>query len=51
MTKETANYDEPWKAAIGEYFQQFIEFFYPDIHAEIDWQKQPISLDKELAQI
>ncbi|MDY6803091.1 MAG: hypothetical protein SXA11_04700 [Cyanobacteriota bacterium] len=51
MTKETANYDEPWKAAIGEYFPQFLEFFYPDIHAEIDWQKQPISLDKELEQI
>jgi len=51
MTKSTANYDEPWKAAISEYFQQFIEFFYPDIHGEIDWQKQPISLDKELAQI
>jgi hypothetical protein len=51
MTEVTANYDESWKGAISEYFQQFIEFFYPDIHAEIDWQKKPISLDKELAQI
>ena len=51
MTKETANYDEPWKAAISEYFQQFIEFFYADIHSLINWQKQPIFLDKELAQI
>lgn len=51
MTEITANYDEPWKAAIGEYFESFLSFFYPEIHVSINWQKTPISLDKELEQI
>jgi hypothetical protein len=24
MTSETANYDEPWKEALGEYFEAFL---------------------------
>ncbi|MBE9220133.1 RpnC/YadD family protein [Dolichospermum flos-aquae] len=51
MTEITANYDETWKEAIGEYFELFLQFFYPEIHQQIDWTKQPISLDKELEQI
>ena len=51
MTETTANYDEPWKAAIGEYFPSFLDFFYPEIYNTINWKKTPISLDKELEQI
>lgn len=51
MTEITANYDETWKEAISDYFESFLEFFYPEIHQQIDWQKTPISLDKELEQI
>ncbi|MGD1713507.1 hypothetical protein [Hydrocoleum sp. CS-953] len=51
MIETTANYDEPWKAAIGEYFPSFLNFFYPKIHNSINWKKPPISLDKELEQI
>ncbi|NEP76919.1 MAG: hypothetical protein F6K39_01270 [Okeania sp. SIO3B3] len=51
MTETTANYDEPWKAAIGEYLPSFLIFFYPEIHNSINWKKTPISLDKELEQI
>ncbi len=51
MTEITANYDQTWKAAITEYFAEFMQFFYPEIHQEINWKKPPISLDKELAQI
>jgi len=51
MTETTANYDEPWKAAIGEYLPSFLSFFYPEIHNKINWQKTPISLDQELEQI
>lgn len=51
MTEITANYDEPWKAAIVEYFESFLSFFYPEIHVSINWEKTPISLDKELEQI
>ncbi|WP_413171187.1 hypothetical protein [Anabaena azotica] len=51
MTEITANYDETWKEAIGDYFDSFLTFFYPEIHQQIDWTKTPISLDKELEQI
>ncbi len=51
MTELTANYDETWKKAITEYFDSFLLFFYPDIHRVINWEKTPISLEKELEQI
>jgi hypothetical protein len=51
MTNITANYDQTWKEAIGQYFELFIKFFYPQLHQKIDWSKTPISLDKELEQI
>ncbi len=51
MTEIIANYDDPWKEAINDYFNSFLAFFYPDIHSQINWEKQPISLDKELEQI
>lgn len=51
MSNTTANYDKSWKAAIGEYLKPFLEFFYPEIERHINWQKKPISLDKELEQI
>ncbi|MDB9374714.1 Rpn family recombination-promoting nuclease/putative transposase [Nodularia sphaerocarpa] len=51
MTEITANYDETWKEVIGDYFDSFLSFFYPEIYQQIDWTKKPISLDKELEQI
>ncbi|MBS3028943.1 MAG: hypothetical protein HCA25_18195 [Dolichospermum sp. DET50] len=51
MTEVTANYDQTWKEAIGQYFESFLQFFYPKIYEQIDWSKPPISLDKELEQI
>ncbi len=51
MTEITANYDETWKEAITEYFDSFLQFFYPEIYTKVDWNQTPISLDKELEQI
>ena len=51
MTEVYANYDEPWKEAIGDYFESFLSFFFPQVHQLIDWNKPPQSLDKELQQI
>jgi len=51
MSEIIANYDETWKEAITDYFESFISFFYPEIHQQINWQKTPISLDKELERI
>ncbi|WP_211942191.1 hypothetical protein [Cylindrospermopsis raciborskii] len=46
MSRIRANYDEPWKEALTEYFEQFLLFFFPGIHQLIDWGKTPESLDK-----
>ena len=43
-----ADYDSPWKEAIGLYFESFLEFFFPHIWADIDWSKGYTMLDKEL---
>ena len=45
------DYDNPWKKAIECYFQEFMAFYFPDAHAQIDWSKQPVFLDQELQSI
>ncbi|MGE0082870.1 MAG: hypothetical protein AB7S75_00470 [Desulfococcaceae bacterium] len=44
-------YDNPWKEAMELYFEAFMGFFFPHIHAEIDWAKGYEFLDKELEKI
>ena len=51
MSESTANYDEPWKEAIGEYFPEFLSFFFPQVNELINWSKKPISLEQELQKI
>jgi hypothetical protein len=51
MKQTTANYDEPWKEALSEYFEAFLCFFFPEVHQLIDWTKIPESLEKELKRI
>ncbi|MEB3248096.1 MAG: hypothetical protein VKK07_01995, partial [Merismopediaceae bacterium] len=51
MNHVTANYDEPWKEALSEYFEDFLAFFFPVINQQVDWSIPPQSLDKELQQI
>ncbi|MBD2621837.1 Rpn family recombination-promoting nuclease/putative transposase [Microcystis flos-aquae FACHB-1344] len=51
MNPTTANYDEPWKEALSEYFEAFLHFFFPEVHQLIDWTKIPESLEKELKRI
>ena len=51
MSQIRANYDEPWKEALTEYFEQFLFFFFPSIHQLINWEKIPESLDKELQRV
>src|SRR5437868_4459372 len=47
----TDHYDQPWKAIIEKYFQPFMEFLFPHIAKEIDWEKGFEFLDSELAKI
>lgn len=51
MIPSTANYDEAWKEALSEYFEAFLNFFFPNVYSLIDWTQIPQSLDKELQQI
>ena len=44
----TDQYDSPWKEVIERYFPEFMAFYFPDAHAEIDWSKEHVFLDQEL---
>ncbi len=45
------DYDGAWKEALETYFEQFMAFFYPQAHQEIDWSKGYEFLDKELQEV
>jgi hypothetical protein len=45
------DFDSPWKEIIEKYFESFMQFFYPAIASDIDWEQGYESLDKELMQI
>jgi hypothetical protein len=45
------DYDSPWKDILETYLADFFAFFFPQIHAEIDWSRTPVFLDKELQQV
>jgi hypothetical protein len=51
MTEVRDAYDTPWKDVVEVYFEDFLLFFFPAIHADIDWSKGHEFLDKELSQI
>lgn len=53
MTEQPTDYDSPWKEVIELYFPDFLEFFFPLAHAEIDWGRSPAHqfLDTELQQL
>ncbi len=44
-------YDSPWKQALQVFLRAFLEFYFPDIAADIDWARGYESLDKELNRI
>ncbi len=41
MKQTTANYDEPWKEALTEYFEAFLCFFFPEVHQLIAAHSTP----------
>jgi predicted transposase/invertase (TIGR01784 family) len=46
-----SKYDSAWKKVIKDLFQDFLEFFYPEIYKAIDFSKEITFLDKELNEI
>jgi hypothetical protein len=53
MTNKTpqTEYDSPWKQILQLYFPDFMLFFFPQAHGEIDWSRGFEFLDKELSQV
>ena len=42
------DYDSPWKEAVERYFPEFMAFYFPAAHAQIDWAQGHAFLDLEL---
>jgi hypothetical protein len=51
MTKTQDDYDSPWKEAIVLFFPDFLSFFFPAIHTDLDWNQPFDFLDQELRKI
>lgn len=51
MTEPNDEFDSPWKEIIEHYFAEFMQFFFPDAYADIDWSRGVEFLDKELQQV
>jgi hypothetical protein len=45
------DHDSPWKEALEVYFRAFLVLLFPDLHADIDWSRGYVFLDKELQKI
>src|SRR5881628_2269112 len=48
---ERSDYDSPWKEAIEQYFEAFLAFFFPRVHADIAWDKGYELLNTELERV
>jgi hypothetical protein len=45
------DYDSPWKEALQVFLPAFLDFFFPDVHADLDWSRGYEALDKEFQKI
>lgn len=48
-TAPSARYDMPWKAVLSHALRAFLDFYFPDFGARIDWRQRPRFRDKEFA--
>jgi hypothetical protein len=51
MTNPATEFDSPWKEIVQSYFPEFIQFFFPQVYREIDWNQGFEFLDQELQQV
>ncbi len=51
MSNPQTEFDSPWKDVIERYFEDFIQFFLPQAHREIEWSRGFEFLDTELQQV
>jgi hypothetical protein len=47
----TADFDSPWKDALNRYFPEFMAFYFPIAHQQINWTTPHVFLEQELQQI
>ncbi len=48
---ERTDYDSPWKTIIEQHLADCLAFYFPTLHAAIDWTRDPIFREQELQQI
>jgi hypothetical protein len=51
MADNRDDFDNPWKVLLEKYFQQFMSFFFPEIHDDINWAQGYDFMDQEFQQI
>lgn len=52
MTKKrTTEYDSPWKNITESFFEDFMRFFFPEVHEQIDWTRNYEFLEQELQKV
>ncbi len=51
MSEPQTEFDSPWKQVLEGYFEDFLLFFLPQAHGEIEWSRGFEFLDKELQQV
>jgi hypothetical protein len=44
-------FDSPWKESLERFLEQFLSYYFPELHAAIDWSRGYESLDNELREI
>ena len=49
--KKKDDYDRPWKEVLDTLFEYFLSFFFPEIHAQIDWSRKWEFYDKEFQKL
>lgn len=51
QTIKKSGFDSAWKSVIERFFPKFMEFYFPDIYKQIDWEQEYIFRDNELQSI
>src|SRR5260370_30440252 len=46
-----SDFDSPWREALDLFFQLLLAFFFPRVHADIDWSRGYETLETELQQV
>ena len=50
-SRQPSDFDNPWKETLERFFPEFLAFFFPHAHADVDWAKGYEFLDKELKRV